>query len=116
MKSKQYTITILLVVAIIVVINLLSDQFFFRLDFTEDRQYTLSDATRDILDELQEPITVKAYFSKDVPAQLIKTKRDFQEMLVEYGKLSGRMLVFEFISPNEDEELEREAIRTAYSR
>ena len=59
---------IVLFVAILVVINLLSEQFFFRLDLTEEQQYTLSDATKDILRDLDEPITVKAYFSKDLPA------------------------------------------------
>ncbi len=111
MKLDKYTISIVLFVAILVVINLLSEQFYLRLDFTEDKQYTLSRATKDILQDLTEPITVKAYFSKDVPAQLIKTKNDFREMLVEYGKLSGQMLVYEFTSPNEDEELEREAMQ-----
>ena len=111
MKADKFTISIVLFVGILVVINLLSEQFFFRLDLTEDKQYTLSKATKDILKDLTEPITVKAYFSKDVPAQLIKTKNDFREMLVEYGKLSGQMLVYEFTSPNEDEALEREAMQ-----
>ncbi len=111
MKTRKYTISILLFVAILLLVNLLSEQYFFRLDLTENRQYTLSKATKNILKDLSEPITVKAYFSKDIPAQLIKTKNDFREMLVEYGKLSGQMVVYEFISPNEDEELEQEAMQ-----
>jgi gliding-associated putative ABC transporter substrate-binding component GldG len=111
MKARRFTVSIILFVAIIVVVNLLSEQFFFRLDLTENKQYTLSRATKDILRELGEPITVKAYFSKDIPAQLIKTKNDFREMLVEYGKISGQMVVYKFISPNEDEELEMEAMQ-----
>jgi len=111
MKVDKFTISIILFVSILVVINLLSEQFYLRLDLTEDKQYTLSKATEDILQDLTEPITVQAYFSKDVPAQLIKTKNDFREMLVEYGKLSGQMLVYEFTSPNEDEQLEQEAMQ-----
>jgi gliding-associated putative ABC transporter substrate-binding component GldG len=98
-------------VAIVVLVNLISKQFFFRLDLTENRQYTLSKATISILRDLEDPITVKAYFSKDLPSQLIKTKNDFREMLVEYGKLSGQMVVYEFISPNEDQDLEQEAMQ-----
>ena len=111
MKTSNISITIVLFIAIVVLVNFLSEQFFFRLDLTEDRQYTMSKATKDILKDLDEPITVKAYFSKDIPAQLIKTKNDFQEMLIEYGKLSKQMVVFEFISPNEDEETEQEAMQ-----
>lgn len=111
MRLNKYTVTLLLFVAIIVLVNLLSEQFFFRLDLTENHQYTLSKATKSILKDLDDPITVKAYFSKDIPAQLIKTKNDFREMLVEYGKISGQMVVYNFISPNEDEEVEQEAMQ-----
>ncbi|HDS06028.1 MAG TPA: hypothetical protein ENO05_00245 [Bacteroides sp.] len=111
MKTKNLTITIVLFVLIILLVNLLSEQYFFRLDLTENKRYTLSKATKEILKELTEPITVKAYFSEDIPPQLIKTRDDFREMLVEYGKISGQMVVYDFISPNEDEELEREAMQ-----
>ncbi|KPK86516.1 MAG: hypothetical protein AMS27_04860 [Bacteroides sp. SM23_62_1] len=111
MRLSKIQITVLLVVAIIIIINLLADQYYFRLDFTEDKQYTLSNASKDILKNLQNPITIKAYFSKDLPAQLVKTRRDFQEMLVEYGKLSGNTVVFEFINPSEDDQTENEAMQ-----
>jgi gliding-associated putative ABC transporter substrate-binding component GldG len=111
MKTKNITVSILLVVFILILVNLLSEQYFFRLDLTENKRYTLSKATKDILKDLTEPITVKAYFSEDIPPQLIKTRNDFREMLVEYGKISGQMVVFDFISPNEDEELEQEAMQ-----
>jgi len=109
MNINKFTISIVLFITIIIVVNVLSEQLYFRLDLTENNQYTLSRASKDILKNLDEPITVKAYFSKDLPPQLIKTKNDFREMLVEYGRLSGQMLVYEFISPNEDQELEMEA-------
>ena len=108
MKLNKIQISVLLVIGIVVVVNLLADQFYLRLDFTEDKQYTLSKATRDILEDLDEPITVKAYFSENLPPQLMKTKRDFQEMLVEYTRISGNMLVYEFIDPTDDEETQRE--------
>ena len=111
MNLKKIQITVLLITGIIIVINLLADQFFFRLDFTEDRQYTLSKATKDILKTLEEPITVKAYFSKDLPPQLMKTRKDFQEMLIEYGRISGNMLVYEFTDPTGDQQLEMEAMQ-----
>ncbi len=111
MNINKYTISIVLFVAIVIVVNILSENLYFRIDLTEQNQYTLSKATKEILRELDEPITVKAYFSKDLPPQLIKTKNDFREMLVEFGRLSGQMLVYEFISPNENEETEQEAMQ-----
>ena len=109
MKQKLY-ITTSLVVAILLVINLLSDEFHLRFDLTDEKQYTLSRATKDILNSLEEPVTVKAYFSEDLPPNIIKARQDFQEMLVEYASLSDGMLLYEFINPNENEANEQDAV------
>lgn len=101
--------SVLLIIGIVLVANLLSNQFFFRWDFTEDQQFTLSNATKDILKNLEEPVTVSAYFSEDLPTDIAKTKTDFREMLLEYANLSKGMVNYEFINPNESEETEGEA-------
>lgn len=90
--------------------NLVSREMFFRIDLTEDKQYTLAQATRDILDGLNDPVTVKAYFSKDLPPNVAKTQEDFKDLLIEYSNLSKGMVVYEFINPNENEEKEQEAV------
>ena len=74
MKSAKISTTIILITAIMLVVNFLSKKYNLRLDFTEDKQYTLSQATKDILKNLDEPVTIKAYFSNDLPANIIKTK------------------------------------------
>jgi len=94
---------------IIVVVNMLSSKLYFRLDFTADKRYTLSDATRDVLEEIEDVITVKAYFSEDLPPQLKLIRQDFEEQLLEYENLSGGNIVFEFINPGESEIKETEA-------
>ena len=109
MKKKNIIIQLIVVLAIILVANLISNSLYFRLDFTEDDRYTFSQATEDVLDELNGVITIKAYFSEDLPAQLLKSKQDFKDQLVEYETRSGGNIVFEFINPNESEETEREA-------
>lgn len=109
MKLKLL-ITTITIVATLLIINLLSNELHFRLDFTEDSQYTLSKATIDILKGLDEPVTVKAYFTKGLPANIEKSQKDFQELLVEYSNRSGGMLSYEFINPNENEALTKQAI------
>ncbi len=63
MKRKKSALTyILLVAGVLVLLNILADRFFVRLDFTADKRYTLSQATRDILKELDKTVTVTVYF------------------------------------------------------
>ncbi|MBI2968103.1 MAG: GldG family protein [Bacteroidetes bacterium] len=112
MKTRNaYTTAIILVLGILVLLNFVSDEFFVRLDLTEDNRYTLSKATHDILKNLEEPVTVKAYFSEELPPDIARARREFKELLVEYSNLSGGNVVYEFISPNEDETKENEAMQ-----
>lgn len=113
MKSKKTLLNfILLVVAILVVVNFLSDSYFFRLDFTADKRYTLNKATTDILSSLKKPVTIKAYFSENLPPDVAKTKRDFKELLVEYASRSKGKVVYEFMDPNSKEEIETQATQS----
>lgn len=111
MKKTTYITSILLLVAIFVVVAAISEKFFFRIDLTEGGQYSLSNATKDILRNLDSPVTVKAYFTKDLAPDLAKVKNNFQDMLIEYNSLSGGKVVYEFNSPNERQEIESEAMQ-----
>lgn len=108
MKSNLFT-TASLIVGIIIAINLLGNEYHIRGDLTEDKQYTLSGATKDILDNLEEPVTIKAYFSDNLPPHISKTRQDFQDLLVEYASLSDGQILYEFIDPSSKESTEQEA-------
>ncbi len=108
-KTKSVYITLLLILGIIVMVNILANRFFHRFDLTEDNRYTLSEATRDILETLTQPVTVKAYFSENLPPDVQHLRREFKDLLTEYRSISDGMLAFEFINPNEDEATENEA-------
>lgn len=110
MKSSIHTQTYL-IIAIVIVVNLLGSEYYFRLDLTDDKQYTLSTATRDILDDLEEPVTVKAYFSNNLPPDIERIRQDFQDLLVEYASRSDGQILYEFINPNENEQNEQEATK-----
>lgn len=111
MKAKNASLYTLVVVAVVVIVNILSDTLFVRLDLTEDDRYTLSNATKNIIKNLDETVTITAYFSEDLPPDIAKTRRDFKELLTEYRTISKNKVMYEFISPNEDEEAEQEAMQ-----
>lgn len=111
MKTAKITSTIVLITAIVIIINVLSENYSFRLDFTEGKEYTLSKATRNILKDLDKPVTVTAYFSKDLPPNISSVSDNLKDMLIEYGNRSKGMVVYKFVNPNEKEELEQEAMK-----
>jgi len=110
-NRKQLTYSFLLIIGVLGLINILANTFFLRLDLTEDKRYTLSKATKNILKELKDPVTVTAYFSKNLPTELIKGREDFKDLLVEYASRSKNKLVYEFVNPSENDESEQKAVQ-----
>ncbi|HZQ39890.1 MAG TPA: Gldg family protein [Rhizomicrobium sp.] len=73
-----------------------------RLDLTQTGQFTLSPGTRNILAKLQEPVTLKFYYSRDVGARYAAISayaRRVRDLLQEYAALSHGKLILEEIDP-----------------
>lgn len=111
-KRQNITTRVLLIAAILVIANVITYTWFFRLDFTKDKRYTLSKATLNILHTLKEPVTVTAYFSENMPPAISQTRSDFKNLLIEYEARSGNKVVFNFINPNKNDTTEQEAQRS----
>lgn len=109
MKRSKVITQLILLTAILIVVNMISDRLFFRADFTADKRYTLNKATKDILNDLNDVVTITAYFTEDMPPQLLKVKKDFQDLLTEYENRSGGNVVFKFVDPNKNQEEETKA-------
>ena len=107
--KQDRRISTILIIGIVAVIFLLSRQYFFRLDLTEDKQFTMSKATKSILRGLEDPVDVKAYFSDNLPADLERVKADFESLLIEYNNISKGKVNYRFINPGETPEAEQEA-------
>ena len=111
MNKKNTLLYTLSVLVILLVINIISERFFFRFDFTGDNRYTLSKATKNILRNLDQTVTVTAYFSEDLPAEILRSKQEFKDLLIEYRNASHGQFEFEFVNPSVSDELENEAVK-----
>ena len=109
LTRKKVQTNILLVLGILFLVNIISSQIFFRLDFTADQRYSLSDATLNILKSLESPVTVTAYFSENLPPDIEKVRTDFRDLLIEYVNYSDGQIVYEFVNPTESQETEMQA-------
>jgi ABC-2 type transport system permease protein len=80
-----------------------------RVDLTEDHEYSLSDATRDLLSNLQEPLLIRGYFSEKNHPLLAPLIPRIRDMLDEYRIAAGGKLDVEIVDPIKDPEKEAEA-------
>jgi gliding-associated putative ABC transporter substrate-binding component GldG len=102
-KKTDLSLTIIIVVGILVVLNFFSYNIFYRFDLTQNKDYSLSKASKETAAGLKDIVSVKAYFSADLPSQFLNLRQEVGDILDEYVNYSGGKIKVEFINPKADE-------------
>lgn len=102
-------IFIALIFGILVLFNYLSSRRFLRGDLTEDKRYTVSKATKNVIKNLDDIVTITVYFSKE-PAEVAQILRNVRDVLDEYNAFS-QALSIEYIDPAEFDEAQKQELR-----
>jgi len=113
MKRKspkfRHVLEVLIVIALIIVVNIIGNAKFARLDLTEDKLHSLSDNTIDFLEnEIDQVINIEIYLDGEFPAFIQKLKNSIKEKIEEFQAYAGKKVKFRFVNPNEDKELAKE--------
>ncbi len=107
MKGKYQTeayFKFLVYLVVIVLINLAGITLFFRVDLTQNRIYSLSEASKKAVSTLSEPLTINVFFTENLPAPHNTTKRYLRDLLEEYAIYANRYFNYRFydVSPKEE--------------
>lgn len=95
---KKHIPKIIVLAIALIVINLLANKFYKRLDLTQDKRYTLSETTIDIVDNLEENAIIKVYLEGDFPAEFKRLQNETRQHLEElYAVNDG--IKYKFIDP-----------------
>lgn len=104
-KKRSDLINLSLGLLIIVLLNVLSQYIFTRIDLTKEKRYTLTESTREMLDSLDDVVYFKVYLEGNFPQGSGDYKRLRDEtriMLDEFRALGGDNIQYEFIDPGEN--------------
>ncbi|MDB2675450.1 gliding motility-associated ABC transporter substrate-binding protein GldG [Flavobacteriales bacterium] len=103
---KQYFNKQLLVyVFIIVLLNVVANFYFFRLDLTEEKRHSLNKTTKEIVKSLDDIAYVKVYLDGDLPSGFIRLKNSTRSILDEFRNYSP-YIEYEFINTNDFSSIE----------
>jgi ABC-2 type transport system permease protein len=80
------------------ILNLISSAFHIRFDLTEDKRYTLSDATKSIVYDVDEVIHITVYLKGDFPSEFKRLQTETKQHLEELRALN-KNIIFQFIDP-----------------
>ena len=89
----------------VVLLNVAAHFCVLRLDLTDDQRYSLSTATKELLNELDAPVEVTVYLAGDLNPSFQRLKNATAEMLEEMGKLrpSKSPLKGDFANPSSED-------------
>jgi ABC-type uncharacterized transport system involved in gliding motility auxiliary subunit len=107
-KSGKY-IKFIVYLLVVVLVNIAGITLFFRMDLTANNIYSISKASKKVVSTLSEPLTIKVFFTKDLPAPHSNTERYLHDLLEEYSIYANKYFNYRFydVSPEEGEITEK---------
>ncbi|RJP84164.1 MAG: ABC transporter permease [Desulfobacteraceae bacterium] len=102
-QSEKY-IKFIIYAVVIVLVNLAASTLLFRIDLTENKLYSLSDASKAAVAKLSDPLTINVFFTENLPAPHNGTQQYLRDMLEEYALYSNKNFNYRFydVSPQEE--------------
>lgn len=107
-KRTQSLINLALVIGIAIFLNVLGNVFYGHLDMTEEKRFTLTEPTRDLLNSLEEVVYVEVLLEGEFPAGFKRLQKEVGELLDDFRSESG-YIDYEFFNPLEGSLEERNA-------
>lgn len=89
----------------VVFLNFLAAQFFFRLDLTEERRYSVAPVTKDVLGKLDDVVYVEVYLEGEFPPGFRRLQAAIRETLEEFRVYGGTNIQYKFVDPSADPNL-----------
>lgn len=96
--KRRHIVQLVVTLVLLVALSLLSGMKFFRIDLTTEKRYTLSDATRSLLRDLDEVVFVKIYLDGDLPAPFVNFQKSVRELMDDFRAYGGDKFQYTFIN------------------
>lgn len=99
-SRKQNVWGMAAVLLVLLFVNVTSSYLFTRMDLTQEKRYTLSASTKEMLKELDEQVLFRVYLEgDDLPSEYRRFRNEIKDMLDQFRAYS-RYVEYEFVNPN----------------
>ena len=115
---RKHLIQLGITLVLVVVVGLLAEIKFFRIDLTSEKKHTLSQPSRSMLRQLEDVVYVKIYLDGELPAEFVNFRKSIRELMDEFRAYGGEKLQYEFINlyDEPDETIRNRIIGELYDR
>lgn len=102
LDSKKLTkvLEIAITISLAIMLNNIASLYYIRFDLTEENRYSISDATKMMLQNLDDDIYIEAYLDGELPSAFKRMRSSLEETLTEFSIYSKGKIQFQFINPD----------------
>jgi ABC-2 type transport system permease protein len=102
MKKNKTLTSIIAVIVGLILVNVISSGLYQRFDLTKDSRYTLSDASKSLVSELDSPLIIDVFLEGDFPSEFRLLQTEVKQIIDEF-QLETNQIFINYINPIEDE-------------
>ena len=100
-RSLHIILQSIILVLSLWLINQLAEKKPLRIDLTEEGRYSITDATKQILQNLDQEVFFELYLSGDLPSNFDRFQKAIGEMLDQFREESGNRVTYRFTDPSQ---------------
>ena len=98
-RKKLLILQTLVVLLSVWLVNQFANRYRLQFDLTEEKRYTISDATKSLLKSLDEQVFFEVYLEGELPSNFERFKNSIGEMLEQFAIESGNKVQYRFTDP-----------------
>ena len=108
-KKVQSLTQLALVISTLLVVNFAANFVNWDIDLTSDKRFTMSQATYDLLDQLDQTVSIEVYLDGELPASFAHLQNSIRELLEKF-RARNSYIQYKFINPLDN--LENDSLKT----
>lgn len=116
--KRKHLLQLGITLILVLVIGLLAEIKFFRIDLTSEKKYTLSQPSKGLLRDLEDVVYIRVYLDGELPAEFVNFRKSIRELMDEFRAYGGEKVQYEFVNlyDENDEGLRNRMIGELYDR
>ena len=93
-------------IAVLILANIAGSKAYLRWDLTQPKSYSISKASESLVKNLQEPLSVRVFFDKNLPSPYNSVAQYVEDFLEEYKAAAGKNFSVAYMDVSKDENIE----------
>ena len=94
---------ILIVAVVLILLNIMNQGYYTRIDLTKDKRYTIAKVTEDLINKIDKQLLIKVYLEGDFPSEFKRLQIETRQFLEELSAKNSQIKI-QFIRPDNQRE------------